>query len=162
MRASPEALGKRREELGKELNLGFLAKADLAKGRILYERTCAACPRHVRAGRKLGPDLTGSGRSNLDYILEGVVDPSAVVSADYRMTILRKDGRILSGMESARKKLACLAHAGSETVLEKTAVDPGGSFRTRCRRFAGRVEQGGTTRPRGLPDASRASRLTDL
>ena len=56
-------------------------------------------------GGKFGPDLTGSGRSNLDYILENVVDPSAVVSADYRMTILRlKDGRILSGMESKRGK----------------------------------------------------------
>ena len=124
MRATPEALGKRREELGKELNPGFLAKADLAKGRILYERTCAACHVMYGQGGKFGPDLTGSGRSNLDYILENVVDPSAVVSADYRMTILRlKDGRILSGMESKRgKNSLALRMPSSETVLEKSAV----------------------------------------
>ena len=121
---TPEALGKRREEWGKELNPGFLAKADLAKGRILYERTCAACHVMYGQGGKLGPDLTGSGRSSLDYVLENVVDPSAVVSADYRMTILRlKDGRILSGMESKRgKNSLALRMPGSETVVEKSAV----------------------------------------
>ena len=124
IRTTPEALGKRREEWGKELNPGFLAKADLAKGRILYERTCAACHVMYGQGGKLGPDLTGSGRSSLDYVLENVVDPSAVVSADYRMTILRlKDGRILSGMESKRgKNSLALRMPGSETVVEKSAV----------------------------------------
>jgi putative membrane-bound dehydrogenase-like protein len=124
IRTTPEALVKRREELGKELNPAFLAKADLAKGRALYERTCASCHVMYGQGGKLGPDLTGSGRSNLDYILENVVDPSAVVSADYRMTILRlKDGRILSGMESKRgKNSLALRMPGSETVVEKSAV----------------------------------------
>jgi putative heme-binding domain-containing protein len=124
IRTTPETLTKRRKELGKELNTGFLAKADLAKGRILYERTCASCHVMYGQGGKLGPDLTGSGRSSLDYILENVVDPSAVVSADYRMTILRlKDGRILSGMESKRgKNSLALRMPGSETVVEKSAV----------------------------------------
>ena len=50
-------------------------------------------------GGKLGPDLTGSGRTNLDYLLENIVDPNSAVSADYRMNILHlKDGRVLSGM----------------------------------------------------------------
>jgi putative heme-binding domain-containing protein len=75
-------------------------------------------------GGQLGPDLTGSGRSSLDYILENVVDPGAVVSADYRMTILRlKDGRILSGMESKRgRNGVALRMPGSETVVEKSTV----------------------------------------
>lgn len=50
-------------------------------------------------GGKIGPDLTGAGRDNLDYLLENIADPSAVVSADFRMTILHlKDGRVLNGM----------------------------------------------------------------
>jgi len=124
IRTTPEALAKRRKELSKELTSGFLAKADLAKGRILYERTCASCHVMYGQGGKLGPDLTGSGRSSLDYILENVVDPSAVVSADYRMTILRlKDGRILSGMESKRgKNSLALRMPGSEAVVEKSTV----------------------------------------
>ena len=31
--------------------------------------------------RQIGPDLTGSGRDNLDYLLENMVDPSATVGA---------------------------------------------------------------------------------
>jgi len=35
----------------------------------------------------------------LDYLLENILDPSAVVSKDYRMTIVRTiDGRTLSGL----------------------------------------------------------------
>ena len=75
-------------------------------------------------GGKLGPDLTGSGRSNLDYILENVVYPSAVVSSDYQMTILRlQDGRILSGMELKRgRNSLVLRMPGSETIVEKSQV----------------------------------------
>ena len=124
IRTTPEILVKRRDDLEKELTAAFLGKADLAEGRALYEQTCASCHVMYGQGGKLGPDLTGSGRSNLDYILENVVDPSAVVSADYRMTILRlKDGRILSGMESKRgKNSVALRMPGSETVLEKSEV----------------------------------------
>jgi putative membrane-bound dehydrogenase-like protein len=124
IRTTSEALAKRREELGKELNPGFLAQADLKKGRTLYEQTCASCHVMYGHGGQLGPDLTGSGRSSLDYILENVVDPGAVVSADYRMTILRlKDGRILSGMESKRgRNGVALRMPGSETVVEKSTV----------------------------------------
>ena len=53
----------------------------------------------IRTGGKLGPDLTGSGRSKLDYLLENIVDPNSAVSSDYRMNVVQlKDGRVLSGM----------------------------------------------------------------
>jgi putative heme-binding domain-containing protein len=54
-------------------------------------------------GGKIGPDLTGSGRASLDYLLENIADPSGVVSADYRMSLLTlKDGRQLSGVIAGR------------------------------------------------------------
>ena len=50
-------------------------------------------------GEKMGPDLTGSQRSSLDYLLENILDPSAVVGKDYRMSIVETvDGRTLSGL----------------------------------------------------------------
>jgi putative heme-binding domain-containing protein len=50
-------------------------------------------------GGTVGPDLTGSGRHNLDYLLENLLDPSAVVNKDYRMSIVRvSDGRVLNGL----------------------------------------------------------------
>ena len=53
-------------------------------------------------GGKVGPDLTGGGRNNLDYLLENIVDPSAVVTADFRMSIVElKDGGVLNGLVAA-------------------------------------------------------------
>ncbi|MEO2010144.1 MAG: hypothetical protein ABGX22_15830, partial [Pirellulaceae bacterium] len=41
----------------------------------------------------------GSNRDNIDYILENVIDPSAVLAANYRMsTIETVDGRVFSGV----------------------------------------------------------------
>ena len=82
---------------------------------------------------KLGPDLTGSGRSNLDYILENVVDPSAVVSADYRMTILElKDGRFSAGWShgAERTRLPCACPVRRRCWRSRRS-HPGKSFRIR-------------------------------
>jgi putative heme-binding domain-containing protein len=50
-------------------------------------------------GAKIGPDLTGSQRANLDYLLENIVDPSATVAAGYRIsTVTLSDGRIIGGL----------------------------------------------------------------
>jgi len=123
-RSSPDALTKRKEDLRSELNPSHLAKANLQKGRLLYQRQCSACHVLYGEGGKLGPDLTGSGRSNLDYLLENVVNPSGAVSADYRMTVLTlKDGRALSGMISGQDRNSLtLRMPGSETVVSKSSI----------------------------------------
>ncbi len=87
------------ERLKKELTPQRIASADLVAGRKLFNTACASCHVLYGEGGKVGPDLTGSGRANLDYLLENVVDPSAVVAAEYRMTIFEmKDGRVLNGV----------------------------------------------------------------
>jgi putative heme-binding domain-containing protein len=76
-----------------------LAKANLSSGRMLFTAVCGACHVMYGQGGKIGPDLTGSGRANLDYLLENIADPSGVVSADFRMSLLTlKDGRQLGGV----------------------------------------------------------------
>jgi len=51
------------------------------------------------AGKRIGPELTGSQRTNLDYVLDNVLDPSAAVARDYQMTqIVLMDGRLLTGI----------------------------------------------------------------
>jgi putative heme-binding domain-containing protein len=76
-----------------------LRTADLSYGRLVFSRTCASCHRLFDDGGSIGPELTGSQRANLDYVLENLLDPSAIVPFDYRVTILEtKDGRFLSGI----------------------------------------------------------------
>src|SRR5439155_22181034 len=47
----------------------------------------------------IAPDLTGSGRANLDYLLENILDPGAIVPADYRVSEVElKDDRSYSAL----------------------------------------------------------------
>ncbi len=76
-----------------------LTAARPGRGRVLFESNCASCHRLFGQGGEVGPELTGSNRANLDYILENIVDPSAVLGNDYRMTIVElNDGRVVSGL----------------------------------------------------------------
>ena len=81
------------------LTADALSAANPSQGRALFQRTCAACHTLFGEGGKLAPELTGSQRSNLDYILENVVDPNAVVWNQYRATYFETtDGRLISGV----------------------------------------------------------------
>lgn len=85
-------------ELKRQLD-GKLADADLSNGRLLFNKTCATCHVLFGYGEKIGPDITGSNRANLDYILENAIDPSAVVGKDYQMTsLILDDGRAITGL----------------------------------------------------------------
>ncbi len=91
------------ERLRGELAPARLASADLAAGRRAYNQLCAACHVLYGEGGKVGPDLTGSGRGSIDYLLENIVDPSSVVPAEFRMSVVTmKDGRVLNGVVRSR------------------------------------------------------------
>lgn len=103
-------------KLKSELTTAELASADKRQGRAVFAAMCAACHRLYGEGGAIGPDLTGAGRDNLDYLLENIVDPSAVVTADFRMTILKlKDGRTLNGFIAARTNRTLTVKSMTET-----------------------------------------------
>ncbi len=106
-------------KLKARLTPDVLAKADLPAGRVVFSTVCTACHRLYGQGNDLGPDLTGAGRDNLDYLLENIADPSGVVNADFRMTMVEmKDGRLLAGVVPAQtpKTVTIRALNGSTTV----------------------------------------------
>lgn len=83
----------------KKLSPQILAKADASKGRQTFQATCGTCHQLFGQGIALGPDLTGSNRADLGYLLENVLSPSAVVGKDYLLNIFTmKDGSVISGM----------------------------------------------------------------
>src|SRR5690606_29165264 len=102
--------GQRRrdlERLRRELTSERLAEADLVQGRAVFQRQCANCHRFSGEGGRIGPDLTGAQRTNLEYLLENLVDPSAVVARDYQMHIVETvDGRILTGLIESENEQA--------------------------------------------------------
>jgi putative heme-binding domain-containing protein len=99
LRESPEGIKQLIAKLRTILTPEALAKADPHAGRAVFAGICATCHTLYGEGGKIGPDLTGANRDNLDYLLENIADPSAVVAPDYRMSIITlKDGRVLAGM----------------------------------------------------------------
>ncbi len=77
---------------------GAIAKANLVKGNEIFKRTCTACHMLHGAGGKIGPDLTGSNRTNTAYLLSNILDPSGDVQDDYKLVVVTtQDGRTYSG-----------------------------------------------------------------
>jgi putative membrane-bound dehydrogenase-like protein len=78
---------------------GFLKGANLSSGRQLFKNSCGQCHQLFGEGGHIGPDLTGSNRADLDYILENVTNPNALIGKDYELHVFTlKDGRLVSGM----------------------------------------------------------------
>ena len=97
----PTAADKRAtiERFRGQLTPARLPAANLSQGRQTFTQLCAPCHRLYGEGGQVGPDLTGSGRASLDYLLDNIVDPSAVVPADFCMAVVTlKDGRVLNGV----------------------------------------------------------------
>ncbi len=82
-----------------ELTADVIATGDLSHGRLLWQHSCAKCHRLFGEGGTTAPDITGAQRSNLNYLLENIIDPSAQVSKNFHMSVLALvDGRILNGI----------------------------------------------------------------
>ena len=101
-----------------------LAKADKSKGRMMFTAVCGACHKMYGQGGAIGPELTGSDRRNLKYLLENILDPSAVVPADFRVSIFHlKDGRILSGVVPEQTERTLTIQTPAERLtLERTQI----------------------------------------
>lgn len=90
---------------------------DASRGRAVFSRTCQQCHKLFGSGGEVGPDLTGSNRSDLEYILQNMIDPNAVIPNEYRaFTLETKDDRIVTGIVKAQDENAVTLLTGNEVV----------------------------------------------
>ena len=90
---------------------------DLALGRAVFAKTCQKCHTLYGVGGRVGPDITGSNRPNLDYLLENIIDPSAVIPNDYKATVLTlQDGRVITGIVRGETPVALTVVTANETL----------------------------------------------
>ena len=100
-----------------ELSATQLQSANLSNGRQVFNQACASCHKLYGDGGTVGPDLTGSGRTQLDYLLENVVEPSAVMSVEYRMSIIRsKDGEVFNGLVREKTQRTGTIQSQTESI----------------------------------------------
>jgi putative membrane-bound dehydrogenase-like protein len=91
---------------------------DAMLGRAVYGRTCQQCHTLYGAGAKIGPDLTGSNRADLEYLLSNVVDPSAVIAKEYQSSVIvTSDGRVITGIVSSEDDKAVKVRTATEVVV---------------------------------------------
>src|SRR5690606_9835053 len=96
-----------------------VARASAVNGRVLFNRTCAPCHKMYNEGGTLGPDITGSNRANLDYLLSNVLNPSDEIQDDYRMVVITsRDGRTYVGNVVAEsERQVTLRVVGQDAVV---------------------------------------------
>lgn len=91
---------------------------DPFRGRAVFARVCQQCHVLFGEGGKVGPDITGSNRGDLDYILQNVIDPNAVIPNDYRTSNLEtRDERVITGIVAKQDENAITIVTANETVL---------------------------------------------
>ena len=96
---TPEAKLAAIERWKKELTQESLAGAKLEDGAALFKKSCATCHKLYGEGLTIGPDLTGANRSNLDYLLMNIIDPSSVVPKQFTTSVIAlHNGRVITGV----------------------------------------------------------------
>jgi putative membrane-bound dehydrogenase-like protein len=117
-----ESSARKQEQMAKYkamLSPSALRTADSANGRLVFSKTCQSCHKLYGEGSTIGPDLTGSNRSDLDYLLLNLIDPSAEVAKDYRVSVVKTlDGRVLTGIVVERTAARLVV----QTATERTTI----------------------------------------
>ena len=124
IRDTPEAKKAEFAKFEALLNQETLAKADASKGRMIFMAACSACHKLYGQGGAIAPELTGSDRHNLKYLLENILDPSAVVPADYRVSVFNlKDGRTITGVIPEQTERTIVVQTPAERLtIERTQI----------------------------------------
>jgi putative membrane-bound dehydrogenase-like protein len=97
-------------------------KADAARGKMVFKKTCATCHRLEKEGIEVGPDLLSALRNkSRETLLIDIFDPSREVDPRYiNYVVSNKDGRIFTGMiaaETASSITLRRAEKAEDTIL---------------------------------------------
>ena len=110
--------------------LAYLTDAkggDAARGKVLFEKAnCLKCHKFGPVGEGIGPDLTTlRARAKKADILESILEPSKVVSDQYRGTLfVTKAGKTILGLAALQADTyTVLQQDGTKIALPKSDID---------------------------------------
>lgn len=116
--------------------------ANATRGRGLFVKNCGKCHKLFGEGGAIGPDITGANRTKVDYWLENILEPNALIGKAYQVTtIVTENGRVLNGIvkeendeaitiQSATEKVVIAKRDILERVASETSLMPEGQLKT--------------------------------
>ena len=116
------------DEIAKVRKLLAGASGDALAGKELFTKSCAKCHMLFDEGGKIGPDLTGYERDNLDFMLLSIVDPSAFIREEYTtFQAQTDDGLVLAGFitERGEQTITMQTSDRGEVILDKQSIEDG-------------------------------------
>ena len=116
VRSSP---AEARAEIDRLRSLLDAGPGDPRSGKVVFTKQCATCHRLFDEGGTVGPDLTGYERTNLDFMLLAIADPSAAIREEYtNFAVFTVDGRTLTGkIEAQDTRTLTLRGVDNQTTL---------------------------------------------
>ena len=102
-----------------------VASADAGNGRLVFQQSCGTCHKMYGEGGDLGPDLTGSNRADLEYILSNMLSPSEVIQDDYKLVVITtQDGRTYMGNVSGEddRQVTMRVVGQDDVIISKSSV----------------------------------------
>ena len=131
---------------------------DPSVGEGLFLQTCSACHRFQGQGGRVGPELTGYDRRNLEFLLPAIIDPSLALREEYELATITMrpetiggEGAVLSGFvtEILGDTLTLKDLAGQNTVIRLDDI-------------ASREHSATSIMPEGLLDGMSDQQVADL
>ena len=106
-----------RQEIDRYAGILAAAAGNPYSGKKLFAANCGKCHTLFGEGGQVGPDITGANRGSLDYLLENVLDPSAVIPKEYAVTRLTlTSGRVVMGIVKGETAAALTVVTANETL----------------------------------------------
>ena len=105
------------ERVKRIYNAGGSTPGNASRGRVVFNQICAQCHRLFESGGVVGPDITGANRSDINYLLQNILYPNAVIPNEYRAsTVALKDDRVLTGLVRSQDAVSLVIQTANETV----------------------------------------------
>jgi putative heme-binding domain-containing protein len=112
-------------KIGQVRKLVGPGKGSPEKGHEIFKATCAVCHTLNGEGGKIGPELTGYERDNMDFMIPAIVDPSLGIREEFTaFNINTKKGQMLIGLitETDPKQVTLMDLTGNKTRLAREDI----------------------------------------
>ena len=104
---------------------------DRSNGAKQFEKLCATCHLESTTAERIGPKLDGTGSKGIEYIVENILDPNAVIGKDFQArNVITADGLVLTGVITKETDSAMTLRTATTTKviaqddIEEVIVSP--------------------------------------